>query len=376
MAAKRSRKNLDDLFTPEADSQAAGFFEPAERAAPQRGARVVAVPLSRCLPDRYQARVILPPDLKARFFAGELDCYQVAAELLEAAEDDPGLARQVGALLELGDNMLALGQIEPATGAWVSAEGGPVFALEVGERRFWALALAAEADGLEEEPSLQVIEQAHLSRARQIAENIQREGNTAVDRARAVAGLILLALEIEPDPEGESDLDYYRRVLAIKRLPSGTWPPVERQLGLSRPTLERHLQILRLPDELVYQAKLYDVPEGRLREIVAAPADQQAALLELAIAEDLTARELQAAREARAPRRQPQRRPAQTPHRQAAGRLRAFVRLARRGDFHAGYEAVASEFSVGARDPQELLEAAEHLEEQARWLRAVYQRRE
>ena len=47
---------------------------------------------------------------------------------------------------------------------------------------------------------LRIIEESHFSRERQIAENVQREGNTAVDRARAIAGLILMRLDIHPDP--------------------------------------------------------------------------------------------------------------------------------------------------------------------------------
>ena len=128
---------------------------------------------------------------------------------------------------------MELGQIEPAIGSWIpGGEGGHLFAIEVGERRFWGLALAAVQQGMEAEPVLRVIEESQFSRARQIAENIQREGNTAVDRARAIAGLILLGLDRHPDPELEDDLAYFRQVLDIRRLPNGTWPPLERQ----RPT--------------------------------------------------------------------------------------------------------------------------------------------
>jgi hypothetical protein len=37
---------------------------------------------------------------------------------------------------------------------------------------------------------------------------------------------------------------------------------------------------------------------------------------------------------------------------------------------------VAAEFSVAAQDASELLEAADHLEEQARWLRILFERRQ
>jgi ParB-like chromosome segregation protein Spo0J len=362
MAQKRTKKNLDNLFD-ENDSQAAGYFE-------------TEVPLSQCLPDRFQSRIILPLDIKQQFFNGEVDCYQAAANFLQAAEYDTGLQAQVSSLLDLGESILELGQIEPATGAWVQQEGGHVFAIEVGERRFWSLALMAVQHQLPQEPTLRVIEESHFSRERQIAENIQREGNTAVDRARAIAGLILLRLDIHPEPEMVDDLDYFRQVLKVKRLPSNTWPPLEKQMSLSRPVMERHLQILKLSNELVYLAKLYDVPEGRLREIIASPKNVQKEMLLLAIKENLTARELREHVEQQKPNRGPRRKTGLSTYSRAASRLRSFLKLARRRDFSEGYEPVAVEFSADAQNAEELIEVAEHLEEQAHWLRVMYDRRQ
>jgi len=376
MARKRTKKDLSNLFDA-GDSQAAGYFESeGQQVVAQRAARVVSVPLSQCLPDRFQSRIILPLDIKQQFFMGELDCYQAAANLMQAAEYDIGLQNQVDSLLSLGENIIEVGQIEPATGSWLQHEGENYFALEVGERRFWSLALVAVQQRLPQEPVLRIIEESHFSRERQIAENVQREGNTAVDRARAIAGLILIMLDIHPDPNEEDDLDYFRQVLKVKRLPNGTWPPIEKQMRLSRPVLERHLQILKLSTELVYLAKLYDVPEGRLREIVAAPKSAQREMLLLAIEQDLTARELREHAEQQKVQKQPRHKSAFSTHTKAASRLRAFLRLARRRDFSKGYEPVAVEFSATAKNADELIEVAEHLEEQARWLRVMYDRRQ
>jgi len=376
MARKRTKKDLNNLFEAD-DSQAAGYFQSEDRQmVAQRAARVVAVPLSQCLPDRFQSRIILPLNIKQQFFRGELDCYQAAAKLMQAAEYDIGLQSQVAALLSLGENILEVGQIEPATGSWLQHAGGHYFALEVGERRFWSLSLAAVQHQLPQEPTLRIIEESQFSRERQIAENIQREGNTAVDRARAIAGLILMRLDMHPDPALDDDLDYFRQVLKIKRLPNGTWPPIEKQMRLSRPVLERHLQILKLSTELIYLAKLYDVPEGRLREIIAAPKSAQKEMLLLAIEQDLTARELHARVEQQSTQRPPRHKSALSTHLKAASRLRAFLKLARRRDFSAGYEPVAVEFSAAAQNADELIEVAEHLEEQAHWLRVMYDRRQ
>ena len=193
MARKRTKKDLNNLFDA-SDSQAAGYFEPeSQQPVAQRAARVVSVPLSQCLPDRFQSRIILPYEIKQQFFRGELDCFQAAATLIQAAQYDVGLQTQVDSLLGLGENILEFGQIEPATGSWLQQDGVHVFALEVGERRFWSLALAAVQHQLPQEPTLRIIEESNFSRERQIAENIQREGNTAVDRARAIAGFDLNA---------------------------------------------------------------------------------------------------------------------------------------------------------------------------------------
>jgi hypothetical protein len=382
MARKRTRKDLGNLLS-EQDNQAAGFFAGETPQPPARTARVIMIPLGQCMPDRFQSRIILPPGIKGRFYSGQIDCYQAAEELLaETAFEGGGLSLQVDGLLALGDNILELGQIEPATGSWVqTAAGEHIFALEVGERRYWSLALTAVRDGLADEPQLKVIEESHFSRQRQISENIQREGNTAVDMARAIAGLILMQMDIAPEPEIEDDVDYFRQVLKIKRFPNGTWPPIEKLVGKSRPTLERHLKILQLPTRLLYLAKLHDLPEGRLREILQAPPENHEQLIQLAIEEDRTARELRAivdnlpAAKAAARPIAPGRRPQPNIHQKAASRMRSYWRLARRRDFDFDYEAVAVELSSSSEDPEDLAELANHLDAQAEWLRKIYRRR-
>jgi hypothetical protein len=98
----------------------------------------------------------------------------------------------------------------------------------------------------------------------------------------------------------------------------------------------------------------------------------------LAITEDLTARELKETRAAGAPQRGPRRRrgAAGSAHKKAASRLRSFIKLARSRAFGQDYETVAAEFSVQAAAAAELVDAAEQLEEQARWLRVMYDRRQ
>jgi hypothetical protein len=252
----------------------------------QQPAQVELVPLSRILPDRYQARLAIPPELKNSFFAGEIDCYEAAHRLLIAAEDDPGLFRLVGELRLLGQSIMNERQIEPATGMWIETEGqgGALFLLETGERRFWSLALEAVARQMDEEPLLRVLPEHGTSRQRQVVENFLREDLCAVEMGKAVATMILESLDLYPQ-EREDELAYYRRALQIKRLPSNTWPEIERVTGFSRPVLYRHLRILSLDDDLLYLATLYRLPESALREIVTSPREGQRRLVLTAIKE-------------------------------------------------------------------------------------------
>ncbi len=377
MSKRRSQKKLDNMFS-DRDNQAAGFFyEDSPATKTSRITRVVELPLSQCVPDRFQARLILPADIKVPFFSGAINCYEAAAKLLATVAHDQNLSILVDDLLKLGLNIMQFGQIEPATGSWVQGQDGKsVFAIEVGERRFWSLALLAVVQQLSEEPLLRVIEETRFDRERQIAENVQREGNTAVDLARAAAGLILLRLEITPDPSIEDDFDYFRSVLEIKRLPNGTWPALENALKLSRPALERHMQLLQLPSHLLYLAKMHALPEGRLREIVAAPAAIWEQLMLLAVQENYTAREIQLIKsEPGAKRKSSGTVNSSSINSKAANRLKAYHRLMTAQGADMDFEAVAAEYSVSIADSKNLIELAEHLEQQAQWLRKMFQRR-
>ena len=373
---KRTKKKLDQLRQNE-EPQVNGLLvstSTKELSQSQRPSRVVSVPLSQVLPDRYQSRVILPPELKAAFFMGEIDCYGAARSLMVAADGDAGLRRQVDELLFLGESILSEGQIEPATGTWVQTPVGNRFLLEAGERRYWSLTLKAIEREFPEEPRLQVIEQKETSRLRQVAENMQREDISAIDLAKSTASLILILLDKHPEPDGVNEMDYYRQALQVKRLPSGTWPTVERIVGLSRPYLHRHLKILSLDDELLYLASLYRLEERRLREILAAPKKHQRGLLLAAIDEQLSSADLErAVQEADAPVGSRGPRTSPGPYRQAANRIKSLLKTIHQEDMD--YDHVAGEFSAMLRDPQDLEIAADSLEALADSLRKIRERR-
>jgi hypothetical protein len=374
---KRTTKDLSQL-TQNVDSQGSSLLGSAQEQVPtHRATRVVYIPLGQILPDRFQARVILPPEIKGAFFTGEMDCYQAAQALLVAADGDAGLRREVDELLQLGQSILSEGQVEPATGSWVQVQGlGPRFLLEAGERRYWSLVLSAVQLHLPEEPRLQVVEQRDISRLRQVAENLQREDISAVDLAKAIASLILVFQEKYPDPNAANEMDYYRQALK-DRMPHGLWPELERIVGYARPHLVRHLQILNLSDELLYLASLYRVEERRLRVIVAAPRQQQRGLLLSALEEQLSSDDLErAVEEKKAGGKNAKVRTSPGVHRQMASRVKSWLKFTQEPGFDRNYDRVATEMSVLIKDPQELELAAKNLENLAASLRKIRARRQ
>lgn len=373
---KRTHKDISQL-TQTVETQSPDLVAaPPEQVTPQRASRVVSIPLSEILPDRFQSRVILPPDIRGAFFAGEIDCYQAAQSLMMAADSDNGLRWQVDDLLRLGQSILNENQIEPVTGSWVQAGSfGRRFLLEAGERRFWSLVLKSIELGLQQELRLQAVEQKETSRLRQVVENLQREDISAVDLAKAVAAVVLALEGKHPNPDLTNEMDYFREALD-GRLPNGMWPELERIFGFARPHLVRHLQLLNLNDELLYLASLYRVEERRLRVIVAAPKHQQRELLLSAIEEKLSSDEIErAAEQKNKSDNNTRHRAVPVVYRQMASRVKSLLKFTQQSDFDRNYDRVATELSTLMKDPNELEQAARHLESLATSLRKIRGRR-
>ena len=241
--------------------------------------QVAYVPLSHILPDRFQARLAIPPEIRRGFFQREYDCYEAVQRLVVAASGDYALNRMVEELRLLGQSIMHDQQIEPATGIWIEDENRKqTFLLETGERRFWGLALLAVELQMQEEPQLKVTTQNEISRERQFAENFLREDLCAVEIGKAIAAMILESMNIYPD-DNDDDLSYARKVLKIIKLPEGTWSPIIERFKRDRSYLRRHIQILSLDDQLLHLATLYRLPEGALRSIVLAEKEQQRGLM-------------------------------------------------------------------------------------------------
>ena len=330
-----------------------------------RQARVSSIPISQIVPDYYQPRVILPPKIKTLYYGGQISIYQAARMLLNAAEQDPGIAREVASLLALGESILSDEQISSATGKWMQTPAGPRFLLETGERRMWSLAIAyiqtgnSETPSSDEEPRLKVIERKEISRVRQVAENVQREDISAVDLAKAIASLILLHLGISPDKD-EPDNDYFRRVLEIKKLPNGTWEEVQKVISYERTYLGKHLQLLALDDESLYKASQYRLPEGLLRGIISAPRSDQPALIDEAIRRILANEDTNPPEPERPGKAEP--RPSLDLATRSAKQVRSLYKLIMRDPSKRSIRETAIRFATMTKDPENDLDtAAEYL---------------
>ncbi len=367
MAPKRKPQWSAEDLEPTADTQYDTMLQQPDlpvggRRSPRK--RVTWVAVSQILPDPYQPRPLLPPDLKARFFAGELDCFAVARLWLQRAQEDPMEGQRVQALLHMGDSFAQHGQIKPITGRWDATTRK--FVLETGERRFWAAVLQAVAQEATEEPQLEALVVEQPSRARQVLENITAEPPSAVMRAREIAALILEQMGVFP-AEGEDDFAYYRRVLQYRRLPSAVLREVESLLGISRRYVRYHLQLLQLPDELLLLADRHRLTEGALREVLRLPPEAWAEAIQDLIRRG-TVEEAAAPPEAPSPARP--KRAQLDPRHSIARRMRTPVRSLLRLDDH-DLPLVAEYFVGELGDAREVTRAARALEQLAKHLRRL-----
>lgn len=293
---KRANAFEDFPVEPAQESAPVETTSPLVRRPPQSEApqveRIERLTPSQMLPDRFQPRRMLPAPLRQPFFGGEIDCYQAAEKWLEMTRSDGGARAEVEKLLLMGSSFADHGQIKPITGSWVPTnQGGFIFQIETGERRFWAACLQAVAHQGKEEPLLRVEVVQHPTRQRQVLENRHAEPPSAVEQACEVASLILAELGIEPDPANADDYDYYRAARA-QRMPAGLWDRLTPVMQLTRPRMVQLLNILQLPSPLLDIADRYRIPERVLREVLALPREQWERMIKHSAQSQLTSDEV------------------------------------------------------------------------------------
>jgi len=268
-----------------------------ERGIPQREL-IERVKPSAMLPDRFQPRPVLPVELHQRFFKGELDCYQVAAEWLRLADEDKGYRNRVGELIDMAESVDEHGQIKPITGSWEpTEEGGYRFRIETGERRFWGACLKRVLDQREDEPLLRVEAVEAPTLERQIVENRHAQPPSTVAQAREISALILKKLGFKPDPSLEDPYDYFRVAIDLpgrKRLPRGVWDELEPIMQLSHRRMQQVLSVLQFPTPLLEQADRYNLSYRVLQAVLDEPEERWGILMEAAVEQSLTGEDLAA----------------------------------------------------------------------------------
>jgi hypothetical protein len=302
MPPRKRFSAFDDLTPEESQPEQPSKVQPsAVPAAEPQVERIERLTPSQMLPDRFQPRRLLPAAIRAAFFAGKLDCYAAARAWLKLAETDAGAKAEVDRLLSMGHSFDAYGQIKPITGSWVVAsDGGYIFQIETGERRFWAACLQAVTHNASGEPLLRVEVVPQPTRQRQVVENRHAEPPSAVEQACEVASLILAELGIDPDPRSADEFDYFRQA-RNQRMPAGLWERVQPIMQLTRPRMVQLLNILQLPTPLLELADRYRLPERVLREVLALPSDGWERMLRVSIQHQLTSEEIGEAAERELP---------------------------------------------------------------------------
>ncbi|MCJ7694911.1 MAG: hypothetical protein MUO40_05730, partial [Anaerolineaceae bacterium] len=206
---------------------------------------VYKVPLSMIRPDRFQARFVLPYEIRQDFYSSKIDWAEATRRWLEMARQDRLIAREIAELSFLGDSLHDTGQIKPVTGQVISESGQDVFYMLTGERRFWATAIKAIQGGEKDEPSVLAIIDNQPSLDKQIAENMAYKALTAVGKARAAARIVLEANDISPQ-ENEDEYAYFRKIADV-RLDDATRQKLQDTLQLERTYFGRLMKFFDLP---------------------------------------------------------------------------------------------------------------------------------
>lgn len=275
-AQKRKRSNAFEDFpnseTQNSQEQPGGsLFTNAVPVSDPQVERIERLKPSEMLPDRYQPRRLLPMPLRARFFSGQINCYQAAAEWLELAAKDPVYQIEVDRLINMGGSFEEHGQIKPITGSWLSnSDGKFVFMIETGERRFWAACLRYIIEKADDEPLLRVEVVNAPTRQRQVLENRHAEPPSAVSQSCEIASLILAEMKLTVDGTEQDEYDYFRKARS-QRMPAGLWDRIIPIMQLTRPRMVQLLNILQLPSPLLELADRYRLPEARFARNTGSP---------------------------------------------------------------------------------------------------------
>ena len=270
--AETKKRGFGDLINLTSDAFNASTAEKEQREEDQtpkmlsNRQSVYRVPLSMIKPDRFQARFLLPFELREAFFRQEIDWEETVRKWMALAEQDRLVRREIEELIALGDSLHDTGQIKPITGQVINEDGREVFKMLTGERRFWATAFQSVLSGRKDEPYVLAIIDNQPSLEKQIAENMAYKALTPVGKARAAARIVLESNGIQPN-ESLDEYSYFRQVLDV-RLSDETKEMLLKTLQLERTYYGRLMKFFELPQDLLEICDRAEMPERVLREIM------------------------------------------------------------------------------------------------------------
>jgi len=270
--AETKKRGFGDLINLTSDAFNASTAEKEQREEDQtpkmlsNRQSVYRVPLSMIKPDRFQARFLLPFELREAFFRQEIDWEETVRKWMALAEQDRLVRREIEELIALGDSLHDTGQIKPITGQVINEDGREVFKMLTGERRFWATAFQSVLGGRKDEPYVLAIIDNQPSLEKQIAENMAYKALTPVGKARAAARIVLESNGIQPN-ESLDEYSYFRQVLDV-RLSDETKDLLLKTLQLERTYYGRLMKFFDLPQDLLEICDRAEMPERVLREIM------------------------------------------------------------------------------------------------------------
>ena len=270
--AETKKRGFGDLINLTSDAFNASTAEKEQREEDQtpkmlsNRQSVYRVPLSMIKPDRFQARFLLPFELREAFFRQEIDWEETVRKWMALAEQDRLVRREIEELIALGDSLHDTGQIKPITGQVINEDGREVFKMLTGERRFWATAFQSVLSGRKDEPYVLAIVDNQPSLEKQIAENMAYKALTPVGKARAAARIVLESNGIQPN-ESLDEYSYFRQVLDV-RLSDETKDMLLKTLQLERTYYGRLMKFFELPQDLLEICDRAEMPERVLREIM------------------------------------------------------------------------------------------------------------
>ena len=274
-----SGMDLTNVFTqPSQDTGEQSQKQPAQRGSPSRiqvnRQSTYSIQISAVRPDRYQARHVLPRQLRQKFFNNEMDWREVAKQWIELARKDNLVRNELDELMQLGRSLDQDGQIKPITGSFIKNEKDEqIFLILTGERRFWATVIRTVMSGDEEEPNVLALVDEDPTVRKQILENITHKPLTAIGKARAIARIILEEAGVFPEPN-QSEHDYFKKMFDVKTT-AETAQLIEETLGISQYQYYRFRKLLELPVQLQYMADQADIPEGILRQLSSMSDEEQ-----------------------------------------------------------------------------------------------------